>query len=133
MKNKIILTAIITILLQSCGLMISGSKQGVTFKTNVDKGDVYSNLDNIGKTNVELEIPRTDLNKLYTIKKDGCRDTSFVLPIKENYVVLLDIPFTAISFIGSIPTMYDYAYDTNKKTNDVIVIELDCDSTVVTK
>lgn len=133
MKNRILSFTVFILLLQSCGLMISGKNQGVTFKTNVDGADVYSNLDNIGKTNMELAIPRMDLIKLYTIKKEGCRDTAFVLPIHSNYVVLLDVLFTGIPYIGSIPQMYDYAYGANIKTDDIIVIELDCDSTVVTR
>ena len=124
MNIKSLLIASFIIMFQSCALMISGAKQEVTFKSNTDGARVFSNYESIGYTNQEIKIPRSNLNQMYTISKDGCRDTSFILPLKSNYLVLID----AIGgiLLVNMPLVFDYIWDVDVKTDKIIQIDLDC-------
>src|ERR1700761_7732020 len=78
------------LLTTSCATILTGSRQSVTFKSNVN-GRVFQNLTEIGKTNEPIKIYRHDIRKLYTIKSDGCPDKQFELPSKTNAVFYLNI------------------------------------------
>lgn len=64
MKKKISLSVlfIAVVFMTSCATMFSGSKQKVTFKSNVS-GTVYQNLKEIGKTNEPIKLNKCDFNK----------------------------------------------------------------------
>ncbi|MEO9531917.1 MAG: hypothetical protein ABJG68_15805 [Crocinitomicaceae bacterium] len=108
-----------TILLQSCAVLISGSKQKVTFKTNVEKAQVYANFDYVGESNEEINLYRRNIPKMYTISAEGCKDTSFVLNEQFNKWCYLDV---------IIPYFYtfDLALEVHRKTDDTVKIDLDC-------
>mgnify|MGYP001573565704 CR=1 FL=1 len=123
MNIKSLLIASFIIMFQSCALMISGAKQEVTFKSNTDGARVFSNYESIGYTNQEIKIPRGNLNQMYTISKEGCLDTSFVLPLQTNWLVMIDL----LGFpLFNLPIVYDYIWDVNIKTDEIIQIDLDC-------
>lgn len=122
--KKLILFITTALLLNSCGMMVSGTKQNVTFESNADNASVYANYDKIGTTNVEFKLKRSDITKMYTIKADGCRDTSFVLPVRMNPYVYLDVLLFPVM-------MTDYAFDVHIRTDDVIKIDLDCGDGII--
>lgn len=127
MKTKIILIAIMSsFLFSSCATMFTGTKQKVTFKSNVD-GKVYQNLSEIGKTNEPIKIKRKDLVKLYTIKTEGCTDKQFELPVKSNPAALLNIPFAFFGY-GIIWAYIDESNGANMKTNKIIEVNVECGS-----
>ncbi len=104
----------------SCATLLTGMKQKVTFKSNVE-GKVYQNLTPIGKTNEEIKIYRSAIPKLYTIKADGCHDEQFELPIKANPAVFLNI--LNGMFIGG---YFDLAFGSNMRTDKIINVDVDC-------
>lgn len=102
--------------------MISGTKQKVTFETNAPNGGkVYANFDYVGDTDKEFKLQRANIPKMYTIKAEGCRDTSIVIPQKFNNVCWADVLFP-------VALMIDYGFDVHKSTDKVIKVELDCGS-----
>lgn len=107
--------------LQGCAAIISGSNQKVFFTSNVDGAKVTQNLDSIGVTNTQLIIQREKIDNLYTVSKEGCIDTSFVLKEKFNYLCYLDI-------LNPFALAIDYAFGSQFKTDNVIYIPLRCDS-----
>lgn len=108
------------ILMTSCATILTGSRQKVTFKCNVD-GKVYQNLTEIGKTNEPIKIRRRDIPKLYTIKSDGCPDKQFELPIKMNAVFFVNL-LNGLWIGGYL----DLANGANIKTDKVIEVNVDC-------
>jgi len=94
MKKTItsILLCLTILFSSSCATILTGTKQKVTFKSNVN-GKVFQNLAEIGKTNEVIKIKRHDLTKLYTIKADGFQDKQFELPVRSNPVFYLNILF----------------------------------------
>ena len=115
---------LLTLMNSSCCLMFSGKKQSVTFKSNAS-GKVYQNLSVIGNTNEEIKVNRKEMVKLYTIKADGCVDKSFELPVRENPIAWLDVPFAFLGY-GLIWSMFDESSGANMKTNKEIKVDLDC-------
>lgn len=103
----------------SCATMFSGSKQKVTFKSNVD-GTVYQNLKEIGKTNQVIKLDKCDFTKLYTIKASGCPDKQFELPVRSNHLYLLNV--LNLTILGGI----DASNCAGTKTDKVIEVNLDC-------
>ena len=122
MKNFILASSLFY--LSSCGTIFTGTKQKITFQSNMD-GKVYQNLTEIGKTNQQLKVKRKDLVKLYTIKTDVCGEKQFELPIKTNAVVFLDIPFAFLGY-GLIWSYIDAVNGAGMKTKKTIVIDFDC-------
>ena len=124
-KNTISLLLIGAITLTtSCATLFTGTKQKITFKSNID-GVVYQNLKEIGKTNTTIKIKREDLVKLYTIKATGCPDKSIELPIKLNPAYIINIPFCFVG-IGLLGAYLDAVNGADKKTSKVINVDLDC-------
>ncbi len=107
-------------LTSSCATILTGRKQKITFKSNVD-GKVIQNLSEIGKTNEVIKVYRRDLTKLYTIKSDGCPDKQFELPVRSNHVFLLNL-LTGL-WIGG---YFDLMYGSNMITDKVIDVNVDC-------
>lgn len=122
MQAKFVSFSLLSIILltTSCATMFTGSRQGVTFKSNVD-GAVYQNLKKIGSTNEIIKIERSSITKLYTIRAKGCFEEQFELPVKVNPVVFLNI-FNGM-FLGG---YFDLAYGNNMKTDKIISVDLDC-------
>lgn len=121
MKGKIMPIIVCCSLLfaTSCATMFSGSKQKVTFKSNVD-GTVYQNLKEIGKTNQVIKLNKCDFSKLYTIKSNGCPDKQFELSVRSNHLYLLNI--LNLTILGGI----DASKCSGIKTDKVIEVNLDC-------
>lgn len=124
MRNiTISLFLISAILLNSgCALILTGSKQKVTFKSDYD-GKVYQNLTEIGKTNEEIKILRANLTNLFTVKVEGCPDEQLVLPIKFNPAFYLNI-FNGVFFGG----YFDLNSRANLKTDKIINVGNKCKS-----
>lgn len=123
--KKIILGALL-LTLSSCATIFTGSKQKVTFQSNME-GKVYQNLTEIGKTNQELKIKRKDLIKLYTVKADGCGEKQFELPLKTNGVFYLNLPFALFGY-GLIWSYVDLSNGAQIKTDKVIIVDFDCNN-----
>jgi len=113
------------LLFQSCATLLSGSYQKVNFQTKKD-GVVYQNLKEIGKTNTDIRIKRSDLNKLYTVKHAGCPDKQLELPIKINGAYLVNIPMVFVFGLGVITAFMDISNGNQFKTNGTIPVEMDC-------
>ena len=122
-RNLILLfTAILVVGLQSCATMISGSRQKVEIKSNVDDAVIYQNYDSIGVTNSILKVDRFKFDNMYTITKEGCYDTTFVMTQNFNLWCLTDI-------INPLALLVDYSIGAQYKTENELFIPLRCDST----
>lgn len=118
MKNVALIIPLF--LFNSCAVIFSGSTQEIKICSNAKDARIYSNFDHVGYTNKQFELKRSDIPKMYTIKKEGCRDTSFVLNERFNKLCYLDV---------LIPYFYafDLAVETHRKTDDSIYIQMICD------
>ena len=121
-RTKIILLAAVAILTQSCATLLTGSYQRVNFKSNKD-GVVYQNLKEIGKTNSDIRVKRSDMVKLYTIKSPGCPDTQLELPLSLNGAFLINVPFAFVG-IGILTAYMDVSRGNQIKTNNTINVEV---------
>ena len=110
--------------LQSCALMFTGVKQKVNFQCPQGEAVVYLNLDSMGKTNTTIKIPRKDLAKLVTVKKEGYQDKQFEMVRKFNTVTLLDIPMALVPFVGWLWMVYDCAFDGDKRVDKEQIVDL---------
>lgn len=121
MKTKImsLLLCSALFLATSCATILSGSKQKVTFQSNVP-GKVYQNLSEIGKTNEVIKIKRKDITKLYTIKADGFDDKKIELPIQGNPVFFVNILFGVF-----VTGYFDLLFCGHMKTDKVINVAMD--------
>jgi hypothetical protein len=117
--KKLLVLSMMALMFQSCALMISGANQKITFESETEGATVLVNNDSLGVTNEEVKIPRAYLYGYYTVSKEGCRDTSFSLPIQSNWLTLIDAPLV-------LPLLFDYAYRVDVKTEKIIKIDLDC-------
>lgn len=122
MKKTILWLLVATILTQSCATLLTGSYQRVNFKSNKD-GTVYQNLKEIGKTNSDISVKRSDLIKLYTVKSPGCPDTQFELPVGLNGAFLINIPLAFVG-IGILTAYMDVSRSNQLKTNPTIQVEV---------
>ncbi|MBL7909914.1 MAG: hypothetical protein JNJ41_02520 [Bacteroidia bacterium] len=124
MKKTIIQFALCCTLLlaSSCATILTGSKQKVTFKSNVP-GTVYQNLAEIGKTNEAIKIRRRDITKLYTIKAEGCPDKKIELPAQFNPIFFVNILFGVF-----VTGYFDLVLGNNYKTEKVINVTMECNS-----
>jgi hypothetical protein len=119
MQFKFVVILISVLLIQSCAAIISGARQEVNFKSNIDGARVLTNFDTIGYTNMAINVPRRCLNQMFTITKEGCIDTSFVLETRYNYLVSLD------GFLIVAPIV-DFFMSADVKTDSEIYIPLTC-------
>lgn len=123
MKTITLLLAL-SILLNSCATLFTSSYQTVRFQSNVD-GRVIQNLTEIGRTNQEIRIKRSNMEKLYTIKADGCPVKQIELPIMVNPAYWLNMPFILIFGGGLLFAFVDVGLGNDAKTQPVITVNID--------
>lgn len=122
--KKLFIFSAIALCLQSCALMFTGTKQKVMFQCPQGDAVVYLNLDSMGKTNTTIKIPRKDLAKLVTVKKEGYEDKQFEMIRKFNHVMWLDVPMALVPFIGWIWGVEDFAFDGDKRVDKEQIVDL---------
>jgi hypothetical protein len=120
----ITLLFIANLLFTSCATIFTGTKQKVTFKSNVE-GKVMCNLTEIGSTNQEIKVYRRDMEKLFTIKADGCTDKQMELPLKTNPAFFVNFPFI-LTGVGLLGSYWDVIHHSNLKTDKVIEVTVEC-------
>ena len=123
--KQMVLIAMCSIILTSCATLFTGKSQTVTFTSNINDATVYQNQQPIGKTNYPIEIKRKDLNKLFTIKTEGCPEKNIELQTSINPVIWANIPliFVGLFFVG---TTVDLATGASIKADKTVIVNIDC-------
>lgn len=126
MKKVILSIGVIGLLTTSCSTMLNGSYQTVQFKSSTNNAKVMVNTREIGKTNEDIKIKRSDLDGLYRISKDGCVTKEMELKLKSTTASYGSTVLGLLPVIGQLIVTTDLAPQNHLKTDDVINVELDC-------
>ncbi len=126
MKKVILSIGIIGLLTTSCSTMLNGSYQTVQFKSSTNNAKVMVNTREIGKTNEDIKIKRSDLDGLYRISKEGCATKEMELKLKTTTASYGSTVLGLLPVIGQLIITTDLAPQNHLKTDDVINVELDC-------
>lgn len=124
-KIKNLFLLVLVALTTSCATMFTGTHQTVRFESNTSNAKVMLNLKEIGSTNEDISIKRSEMGGLIRISKEGCKTKELVLPKKSNPSFLLNIPFEFIPY-GLIAAYIDVVNSANIKTEPIIKADLDC-------
>lgn len=126
MKKVILSIGVIGLLTTSCSTMLNGSYQTVQFKSSTNNAKVIVNTREIGKTNEDIKIKRSDLDGLYRISKEGCATKEMELKLKTTTATYGSIILGILPVFGQLIVTTDLAPQNQLKTDDVINVELDC-------
>ena len=126
MKKVILSIGVIGLLTTSCSTMLNGSYQTVQFKSSTNNAKVMVNTREIGKTNEDIKIKRSDLDGLYRISKEGCATKEMELKLKTTTASYGSTVLGLLPVIGQLIVTTDLAPQNHLKTDDVINVELDC-------
>jgi hypothetical protein len=126
MKKVILSIGVIGLLTTSCSTMLNGSYQTVQFKSSTNNAKVMVNTREIGKTNEDIKIKRSDLDGLYRISKEGCATKEMELKLKTTTASYGSTALGLLPVIGQLIITTDLAPQNHLKTDDVINVELDC-------
>jgi hypothetical protein len=126
MKKVILSIGVIGLLTTSCSTMFNGSYQTVQFKSSTQNAKVMVNTREIGKTNEDIKIKRSDLDGLYRISKEGCATKEMELKLKTTTATYGSIVLGILPVFGQLIVSTDLEPQNQLKTDDVINVELDC-------
>jgi hypothetical protein len=126
MKKVILSIGVIGLLTTSCSTMLNGSYQTVQFKSSTNNAKVMVNTREIGKTNEDIKIKRSDLDGLYRISKEGCATKEMELKLKTTTATYGSIVLGILPVFGQLIVSTDLEPQNQLKTDDVINVELDC-------
>ena len=126
MKKVILSIGVIGLLTTSCSTMLNGSYQTVQFKSSTNNAKVMVNTREIGKTNEDIKIKRSDLDGLYRISKEGCVTKEMELKLKTTTATYGSIVLGILPVFGQLIVSTDLEPQNQLKTDDVINVELDC-------
>lgn len=125
--KKFLGLSLIIFCLTSCSTLLNGSTQTIRIKSNVVDAQVKVNTKEIGYTNQEITIKRSDLDGLIIVSSEGCKTKEVELPLKTATA------FWGTSILGTIPIFgqlfvtIDLSNQNHLKTDEEIEINLDCD------
>jgi hypothetical protein len=127
MKKLILSIGVIGLLTTSCSTVFNGSYQTVQFKSSTNNAKVMVNTRELGKTNEDIKIKRSDLDGLYRISKEGCVTKEMELKLKPTIASLCGAAISPfLPLIGPLVVSIDLSSQNNLKTDEVINVELDC-------
>ncbi len=126
MKKIFLSIGVIGLLTTSCSTMLNGSYQTVQFKSSTNNAKVMVNTREIGKTNEDIKIKRSDLDGLIRISAEGCKTKEMELALKTNKALWGSMFFGMLPICGQNFVIIDLNNQNHLKTEDVINVELDC-------